>query len=508
MSKNSTIEQVEINIDELKSFVKHMVKNNRFLQETGKMPVAINIIGESGIGKTSSLLQVGKELGLDVVKINLAQIEELSELTGYPVRQFQLAPTGNVPAKPAEVESAPVTRKVMVKETVKKMVNQEVTVMEMQEVDDFEVTVVKKQVLENGKFVSKDIETKTPIKVMKEVPVTKMMDVEVEVEEEVEKEVTVDPKANEVTPVSAEGAVWVDEQAVQEYVKQGYTFTGQKRMSYCAPEWIADKPAGGILLLDDFNRANERFMQAVMELVDRQTYISWKLPKDWHILLSSNPTGADYFVQEQDSAQKTRYISVGLKFDAEVWGKWAESAGIDSRCITFLLMHPELVNKDINARAITNFFNSITTIEDFSKDTSLALIQMIGEGSVGPEFSTMFTTFINNKLDKMISPKEILLNPSEAYVVGALRGCIGKDADYRADIASVMASRIVNFSLHYAENNSITQKEIDRLIRLTTEKDLIGTDLQYHIVKKIINGNKKKFEKMMTNDEVLSMTMK
>ncbi len=265
----STITQSEINIDELKSFVKHIVRNNRFIQEQGKMPVAVNIIGESGIGKTTSLLQVGEELGLDVVKINLAQIEELSELTGYPVRQFQLClDATRIPATIVQ-EAEPVTRIVKVKKTVKKMVNQEVTVMEEQEVDDFIVSFVKKQVLENGKFVSKDIEVKTPGKVMKEVPVTKMMDVEVEEEIEVDEAVT-DPAKPVVSIISADGCMWVDEQAIQEYLKQGYTFTGQKRMSYCAPEWIADKPAGGILLLDDFNRANERFMQAVMEL-SRQT---------------------------------------------------------------------------------------------------------------------------------------------------------------------------------------------------------------------------------------------
>ncbi len=501
------LSQAELNIDELKGFVKHMVSNNRFLQKTGKMPVAINIVGESGIGKTTSLLQVGAELELDVVKINLAQIEELSELTGYPVRQFQLCANPN--AQPAAVvqESQPTTRKIKIKEIVKKMVNQEVTVMEEQEVDDFIISYVKKQVLEGGKFITKDIEVKTPGKVMKEVPVTKMMDVEIEEEIEIEKEVT-DSPASVSAPVQTEGCIWVDEQAIQEYLKQGYSFTGQKRMSYCAPEWIADKPAGGILLLDDFNRANERFMQAVMELVDRQTYISWKLPKDWHIMLSSNPTGGDYFVQEQDSAQKTRYISVNLKFDAEVWAKWAEGAGIDSRCITFLMMHPELVTPEINARAITNFFNSISSLEDFGAEDSLSLIQMIGEGSVGTEFATMFTMFINNKLDKMVSPKDILLHESESYIMGALRSTIGRGNDYRADIASVITSRIINYSLHYAENNSITQKEIDRLIRLTTDPDTFTTDLQYHMVKKILNGNKQRFQKMMTNTDVLKMTMK
>ena len=46
-------------------------------------------------------------------------------------------------------------------------------------------------------------------------------------------------------------------------------------------------------------------------------------------------------------------------------------------------MNPELVSQRINPRMITTFFNSISSIQDFSKE--LPIIQMIGEGSVGPD---------------------------------------------------------------------------------------------------------------------------
>ena len=46
--------QVNLNIDELKGFVNHIIKNNRFLQEGNKNPVAVEVVGESGIGKTSA----------------------------------------------------------------------------------------------------------------------------------------------------------------------------------------------------------------------------------------------------------------------------------------------------------------------------------------------------------------------------------------------------------------------------------------------------------------------
>jgi MoxR-like ATPase len=152
---------VRLDSNELKDFLNHMIENNRVIQADGKNPVAVEILGESGLGKTSSVIQLADERKLNFVKLNLAQIEELGDLVGFPIRQFK-----------------------MLKEA------------------------------ESGLKVHQ----------------------------------------------------WIDEHAVEEFSRQGYKFTGQKRMSYCPPEWIADKTGGGILLLDDWNRSDQRFIQAVMEL--------------------------------------------------------------------------------------------------------------------------------------------------------------------------------------------------------------------------------------------------
>jgi len=221
---------------------------------------------------------------------------------------------------------------------------------------------------------------------------------------------------------------------------------------------------------------------------------------------TTNPDDGNYNVTSLDGAQKTRFITVNFKFDVEVWAKWAEKHGVDSRCINFMLLHPEMVKDDTNPRSVMTFFNSISSIPDFM--TQLPLIQMVGEGSVGPEFSTMFTTFINNKLDKLVTPKDVLLHDNEAYILGELRNCIGRDDNYRADIASILTTRIINFTINYSESNSITKKVIDRLIKLSTDEDTFTTDLKYHLVKKILNGNKQKFQGMMTNPEVIKMSMK
>lgn len=394
-TKSTASRQVDLNVKEAKEFLKHIIDNNRYLQKTNKPPVAVEVVGDSGIGKTSTIVQLAKELDLNFVKLNLAQIEELGDLVGFPIRQFE---------------------------------------------------------------VTKD-----------------------------------------------ESKVWIDEHAVDEYTRLGFKFTGKNRMSYCPPEWISGKSTGGILLLDDWNRADIRFIQAVMELIDRQQYISWELPKDWHIILTSNPDNGDYLVNSIDNAQKTRFISVNLKFDINCWSEWAENAQVDSRCINFLLKHPELVTTNTNSRSITTFFNSISSLDSF--ETTLPLIQMIGEGSVGGEFSTLFTMFINNRLDKIISPQTILTHESDDYVVSQLKSTIGKDDKYRADLASIISQRIVNYSLFYAKHNKIEKPIIDRLAMLMNE-ELFAVDLKYKIVKEIFNGDTDNFRSLMLNKTLLKFLSK
>ena len=386
----------QLNVDELKGFLKHMVTNNQYIQNEGKVPVAINIEGDAGLGKTSAIVQLGKEMEMDVVKINLSQIEELGDLVGFPVKEFKIQ-------------------------------NKE------------------------GK------------------------------------------------------STWIMEAQVDAAMKKGYKVV-EKRMAHAAPEWIQGRTEGGFLVLDDYTRADHRFMQATMEILDRQEYISWSLPKNWHVILTTNPDNGEYQVTSLDDAQKTRFISTEVKFDASVWARWAEKVNIDGRCINFLLMNPEIVTQKVNPRSITTFFNSISSIQKFEDE--LPLINMIGDGSIGEEPSALFAMFINNKLDKIISPEQILTNDDWNYVKGSLTGCIGKDDDFRADISSIISTRIINYSLMTADKGSVPQKMIDRIIELVTECDSFTDDLRYYMVKEILNGHKAKFSKLMLNQKVVAMTVK
>ena len=52
--------QVNLNITEVKEFLRHIITNNQNIQVQGKNPVAVEIVGDSGIGKTSTVIQLAE----------------------------------------------------------------------------------------------------------------------------------------------------------------------------------------------------------------------------------------------------------------------------------------------------------------------------------------------------------------------------------------------------------------------------------------------------------------
>jgi hypothetical protein len=242
-----------------------------------------------------------------------------------------------------------------------------------------------------------------------------------------------------------------------------------------------------------------------MELIDRQEYISWKLPKDWHIILSTNPDNGDYNVNTMDQAQRSRFLTVNMKFDVDCWARWAEVDGIDSRCINFLLFNPEVITDKVDPRSVVKFFDGISSFKDFS--AQLPMIQMMGEGSVGSDFATMFTLFINNKLDKLISPKHILQHKDYDKISEVMIDSIGKGDAARADIAGVLTTRIINYALYLNKQGEANQGIIDRLTRLATD-NILANDLKYFMVKGLMEGDRTKFQSMMMHPQIMKMSVK
>lgn len=232
--------------------------------------------------------------------------------------------------------------------------------------------------------------------------------------------------------------------------------------------------------------AQPRFLQAVMEIVLQQKYVSWQLPKGWTVILTENPSDGTYDVQDTDAANKSRYSKFLMKYDVETWANWAEKQKIDGRAINFMLMNPEIIdpkNQEINPRAFENFFNSIKYIEDFT--TNIPLITKLGEGAIGSDATHLFVMFVENKLDKLITPKQMLdTSVKHEEVLETIDSLINGGSEYRGDIAYTLINRLVNYVLETPELK-ITPAVVERVGKLITSK-VFGADLNFIITKKVI----------------------
>jgi len=392
----------ELNISQLEDVLNHIIINNKVLVENNITPNTIAIRGNHGIGKTSLVKQIAEKNNLDLVKLNLAQLDDLGDLIGFPIREHLMI--------------------------------------------------------------------------------------------------------NETTNESK----WVSEVSTEDYTKLGFSFTEKNRTSYCPPNWISNKSNGGILLLDDFNRAQPQFIQATMDLINEQKYISWELPSNWTIVLTLNPDNGDYNVNSLDNAQQKRYFTFDLIFDINCWAEWAENK-IDDRCINFLLKHSELINDNLDSRSITKFFNSISTISDFKKNRFL--ISLLGKASVGNEFTNLFIKFINDKLDLLPTTEYIFNHEETKEVIDNLNSIIkqkdpkdGSDV-YKSDIASIIITRCIIYLNNQASikkiKKSIANNYIDRLEALVEEK-VFTEDMIFNLVSSIYKENNRQKYSAITSSAILS----
>ena len=385
----------ELTLGEFSKILSYMIDNNHRLIDAGDTPIAVNIEGEAGIGKTSVVEAVAREKKMTFVKVCLSQIEETADLVGFPYKEYLVKLNGE------------------------------------------------------EKWVSADL--------------LKDMNCDFET-------------------------------------------TNKSRMSYAVPSWVPteENPNGTMLVLDDYSRASSMLLQAVMELINTGSYISWKLPKYTNIVLTSNPDSGEYSVQTLDNAQKSRLVTFNGKFDIQQWAKWAENFGIDGRAINFALYYNtelfEPKNNVVvaNARNYTTFCRAIAGLPKWNDEKTLEIILEIASGCFLDKdqvVGTLFTQFINNNLDKLISPERLLNGEWEA-VKQEILNCVYANGNtssynYKANIANILGTRFMNYCNKYLGTDKADSKKVaDRIDKfVTSDTQLFSQDIMYNIVKTICSNH-------------------
>lgn len=397
----------EITLNEFKEVFSYLLDNNKHLEDNNLRPIAVGVEGEAGIGKTTLVEDIAKERGMTMCKVNLAQLEEIGDLVGMPIKEYEVA------------------------------------------------------WVENG-----------------QVKQTR----------------------------------WMPESQTK-HLDLRLKLTGKVRMSYAPPAWLPmdENPNGTIVFLDDYTRANSMFMQATMEIINTASYISWKLPKYTSIVLSSNPDDGQFSVTSLDNAQKTRFINFNVKFNIEDWAKWAEEAEIDGRAINFELLYGDEIFKKhnnvqtVNPRSYTTFCKAISGLKNWDNPDTLALILQISKGCFLNDkdniIGNLFTTFIANKLDRLIQPKDMIELKWDA-LEPKMKNCVYDNGNFRPEIASVLTIRFMNYVLHlFGTKGAIKENVVyDRILEIVNNDEMLfSEDLIFHLVKSLITKYPGRTGKLLMN---------
>lgn len=271
---------------------------------------------------------------------------------------------------------------------------------------------------------------------------------------------------------------------------------------FAAPDWVPTEDGPGILLLDDFNRADDRILRGIMQLLQRGELVSWSLPPNWHIVVTANPEGADYSVTPLDDAMLTRMLHVSMEFDHRVWASWAVDAGVDERGIAFILTYPEMVSGSrTTPRSLTQFFEQIQPIEDLRAEWDH--VHALALSALDPEAATAFMSFVNDDLNQLIAPEEILDGQWDE-IEGRLRELAHDEDGLRLDRLNAMTVRL--YLAASAEDFVPSDVQGENLISFLTS-DALPSDLRLTLHRDLVQDAGPDVVAVMRNKALAELTL-
>ncbi len=291
----------QFNPKTLTGFLKRLIKINEKLSDSGKYPISMDIIGNPGIGKSTIVEDVAKELGYHLIIENLSTIEYIGDLIGFTTKIFEM-------------------------------------------IDPITSSIIK-----------------------------------------------------------------VTEGEKSTYIGLGYKDTGVHYTKIISKEKFTNIPEKTILFIDDYRRGNISILNAIMELVNKQTLPGVIFPKHITIILASNPDdGINNNTASPDDAFNGRLIAGELMFDVECWAEWADANNLDEQGIDFVLMYPEIVTSKrktlddtetggVQPRALARYFSALKHVPNKKEDFDFVTI--LGNCAVGEHITSLFCNFIKDSLE-------------------------------------------------------------------------------------------------------------
>jgi len=260
------------------------------------------------------------------------------------------------------------------------------------------------------------------------------------------------------------------------------------------PHWVPTKDVVGLVVLDDFNRADIRIIKGVMQLLQTAQMLTWKLPPRYTVVLTANPDDKDYLVTSIDPAMYTRMFNITMLVDPMSWLRWADRNNIDRRILSFIakagrdFLSPDNADRTC-PRTWEMFSHAICNIEDSKQLTiskSVEMIKLLGYGVLDSIPVDTFIQFILGELDDIVEPEVIVETYSQnADVRTKILSTMSKSPP-RTDILYAILSRLVAYIAKLSQKD-ISQNIVKNVI-LLLEEDTIPYDMKTVIVQELVKG--------------------
>jgi hypothetical protein len=260
------------------------------------------------------------------------------------------------------------------------------------------------------------------------------------------------------------------------------------------PSWVPEDFGPGILLLDDFNRADDRILKGLMPLLQDGKLVSWSLPPDWHIVLTANPDQGDYHVTPLDPAMLSRMLNVQLVFDMTSWADWAAGHRLPTVLIDFVLLHPEIVaEQGSTARSITQFFESIQELPLSRK--KWALIEVLAKGFLSEASVGLFMNYLKSTHIGLPGIKTLLQTADfEREVEQAFNGFLQKSSQ-QLDVLSAYWNRL--YRMLKAQNDTWDDRALTNLESFM-KLSVIPEDVRTYWALQLVALDRKEINQLLT----------
>jgi len=232
--------------------------------------------------------------------------------------------------------------------------------------------------------------------------------------------------------------------------------------------------------------------------------------------MTNNPEGDDFQVLTRDSAQSSRFMTFGVKYDTRDWAEQAEKEQVPGEFINFIIENSNEIfanidnadkNKGMNSmpRQWSMFFNSLLNLKgNFTSKESLYQIQQNGKSILRLDYVNMFTMFLQSPDWNIIDPSEIFdSKKDEKVLLEELKQCIGelgsKTNPYKAAQSAVLSMRTINYIIAQTVDSSFTDFMADRL-ELIINKKVFGEDLSLKVLRDLFASDEKKYSKLFQRE--------